>query len=141
LEPYYLNILLQKINKPATAISTEKMVEEGDPIVLKNVFFETGSAQLNPNSLHELNLLSLWLTENAAIFIQINGHTDHIGAEEMNVQLSTQRAKTVFEYLINSGIGKERLRYKGYGSAKPVADNATEKGRKENRRTEFILLK
>jgi outer membrane protein OmpA-like peptidoglycan-associated protein len=141
LEPYYLTILLQKINKPATAISTEKMVEEGDPIVLKNVFFETGSAQLNPNSLHELNLLSQWLAENAAIYIQINGHTDHIGAEEMNVQLSTQRAKTVYEYLIQSGIGRERLRYKGYGSSKPVADNATEKGRKENRRTEFILLK
>jgi outer membrane protein OmpA-like peptidoglycan-associated protein len=109
--------------------------------VLKNVFFETGSAQLNPNSLHELNLLSQWLAENTAIFIQINGHTDHIGAEEMNVQLSTQRAKTVYEYLINSGISRERLRYKGYGSSKPVADNATEKGRKENRRTEFILLK
>jgi outer membrane protein OmpA-like peptidoglycan-associated protein len=141
LEPYYLNILLQKINKPANAISTEKMTEEGNPIVLKNVFFETGSAQLNPNSLHELNLLSQWLAENAAIFIQISGHTDHIGAEEMNVQLSTQRAKTVYEYLIKSGIGRERLRYKGYGSAKPVADNAKEEGRKENRRTEFILLK
>ena len=125
----------------ASDFVVEKMVEEGDPIVLKNVFFETGSAQLNPNSLHELNLLSQWLTENAAIFIQINGHTDLIGAEEMNVQLSTQRAKTVYEYLIQSGIGRERLRYKGYGSSKPVADNATEKGRKENRRTEFILLK
>ncbi len=68
------------------------MVEDGDPIVLKNVFFETGSAQLNPNSIHELNLLSQWLAENAAIFIQINGHTDHIGSRRN--ECSTEHTKS-----------------------------------------------
>jgi len=67
--------------------------------------------------------------------------TDNTGTEETNLKLSTSRAKSVYDYLINKGIALNRLRYKGFGSNRPIADNATDSGRKENRRTEFILLK
>jgi len=96
---------------------------------------------LNPDSQYELNKLVKWLMENENTFIQINGHTDNTGTEETNLKLSTSRAKAVYDYLINKGIDLKRLRYKGFGSNKPMADNLMESGRKENRRTEFILLR
>lgn len=141
LNPYYLDIRLQKVIKHNPTDKIETLKEDGDAIILKNVFFETNSSLLNPDSQYELNKLVKWLIENEDTFIQINGHTDSTGTEETNLNLSTSRAKAVYDYLINKGIALKRLRYKGFGSNRPIADNLMESGRKENRRTEFILLK
>ena len=73
-------------------------------------------------------------------FIEISGHTDNQGGEAYNQKLSENRAKSVFEYLLNNGIDKSRLSYKGYGEEKPVDSNDTEEGRANNRRTEFKIL-
>ena len=141
LNPYYLDIRLQKVNKNNLTDKIENLEEEGEAIILKNVFFETNSSDLNPDSKYELDKLVKWLLENEATFIQINGHTDNTGNEEANLKLSTSRAKSVYDYLIINNITNNRLRYKGFGSLRPIANNTTEVGRKENRRTEFILLK
>jgi len=114
-------------------------VELNASMVMENIQFETNSYQLLPVSIIELDKLVQVLTENSSLKIEISGHTDNIGKDEDNLTLSTNRAKSVVEYLVGRGIDVKRLTYKGYGASKPIADNATEEGRAKNRRTEFII--
>lgn len=115
-------------------------VEVNASVVLKNILFETNSAQLQHISLIELNRLLQLMNENPSIRVQINGHTDNVGKPADNLKLSANRAKAVADYLINKGIDPKRLTYKGFGETKPVADNGTEAGRAQNRRTEFTVI-
>ncbi|HRI21733.1 MAG TPA: OmpA family protein, partial [Panacibacter sp.] len=106
---------------------------------LNNIQFGLNSSQLQAVSLIELDKLFQLMTDNTGIKVLINGHTDNTGTDAKNLQLSLDRAKAVAAYLINKGIDAKRLAWKGSGASKPVADNATEAGRKLNRRTEFII--
>jgi OOP family OmpA-OmpF porin len=72
--------------------------------------------------------------------IAIEGHASSEGDKNLNLKLSDARAKAVMKYLVDHGIEKERLTAKGYGSAKPIADNATEEGKEKNRRVEFNIV-
>ena len=72
--------------------------------------------------------------------IEIHGHTDNTGSAELNVKLSQQRAETVKNYLIQKGIAVDRVGSKGFGGAKPIADNSHEATRKLNRRVEFVIV-
>ena len=110
-------------------------------IVLQNIFFETGSAELLPTSDPELNKLLWTLRKNTEMKIEIRGHTDNEGDDKSNQVLSEARAKAVYQYLLGRGIDAGRLSYKGFGETQPIADNKTEKGRKQNRRTEFTIIK
>jgi len=110
-------------------------------IVLQNIFFETGSAELLPTSDPELNKLLWTLRKNTEMKIEIRGHTDNEGDDKSNQVLSEARAKAVYQYLLGRGIDGGRLSYKGFGETQPIADNKTEKGRKQNRRTEFTIIK
>ncbi|MFK7978366.1 MAG: OmpA family protein [Saprospiraceae bacterium] len=132
--PYLLKIKLQPIIVETTA---EKPVKS-EPIILKNVFFESGSNELKATSLTELNNLKMLLVQNEQLKIQINGHTDNVGSDTDNLKLSESRAKAVADYLIKQGISATRLSYKGFGESKPIDSNDTEAGRKHNRRTEFV---
>ena len=107
------------------------------PIVLRNIFFATGSAELKPESYVELNKLVDLLNANPTMKIQVMGHTDNVGSKESNLILSDNRAKSVSGYLISKGIQADRLTNKGYGDTKPIDTNNTEEGRANNRRTEF----
>ena len=109
-------------------------------VVLENIFFETGSAVLLPASYPELRKLLQVLHENPTMKIEIRGHTDNVGTEEDNQVLSDNRAKAVFQYLINNNIDTSRLSYKGFGETHPIAQNESEAGRQKNRRTEFVIL-
>ena len=80
-----------------------------------------------------------FLKENPGVSIEISGHTDNMGVREYNQELSTQRARTIAEYLQNELSGK-RFLYAGYGPDRPVADNSTEEGRALNRRTEINIV-
>jgi outer membrane protein OmpA-like peptidoglycan-associated protein len=73
--------------------------------------------------------------------IEVYGHTDNLGSEEYNLELSLKRAVNVVTYLVEYGIASDRLSYKGFGHSSPIADNNTEKGRKKNRRVEFYIVK
>ncbi len=110
------------------------------PIVLQNIFFETGSSKLLPSSAPELNKLLWTLRKNEKMQIEIRGHTDNVGTDEYNQTLSEARAKSVYQYLIDRGIDAGRLSYMGLGEMQPVATNETETSRKQNRRTEFVIL-
>jgi OOP family OmpA-OmpF porin len=73
--------------------------------------------------------------------VSIEGHTDNIGSEQYNQRLSERRAAAVKEHLLKHGVADgARLKTKGYGKSKPIADNSTEKGRFENRRVEILIL-
>lgn len=107
--------------------------------ILKNIQFDINSATLQNISLIELNKLLQLLHDNMQVTIEISGHTDNTGTESNNLQLSSKRAKAVADYLIANGIDANRITYKGYGSAKPIAENTTEDGRALNRRTAFTV--
>jgi outer membrane protein OmpA-like peptidoglycan-associated protein len=109
-------------------------------IVLKNIFFDSKAFSLKPESTSELDALVELLNENPTLRIRINGHTDNIGKAADNLTLSNNRAKSVVTYLASKGITQDRLSHKGFGSSEPVADNATEDGRAQNRRTELQVV-
>ncbi len=131
---FELTIYLQPIVKD---VSNAK---ESEPVILKNVFFATGSAELRPESLVELNKLKALMDASPKLKIRINGHTDNVGKEEDNLVLSNNRAKAVYDFLIKNGISAGRLAYKGFGESKPIDTNDTEQGRQHNRRTEFEVI-
>ena len=138
--PFLLKIGLQPIKEqPITA--TPNAAVTSPPIVLRNVLFETGSAELKPESTFELNKLLQLLDNNSTLKIQIRGHTDNVGSDEDNLILSTNRAKAVHDFLVKHGIQAPRLSYKGFGETKPIDSNDTDWGRQNNRRTEFVMLK
>jgi outer membrane protein OmpA-like peptidoglycan-associated protein len=112
----------------------------GKPIVLKNIFFESGSSTLLPTSMAELDKLREFLEKNPTTNIEIAGHTDNVGSDVDNLKLSQARAQSVVDFLSARGIAPARLTAKGYGESKPLADNATPEGRTLNRRTEFSIL-
>ena len=113
----------------------------GEKVVLKNIFFETDKSELKKKSEIELEKLISFLNNNPTIHIEIQGHTDNVGTASYNLKLSIARAKAVYDFLIEHKIESKRLTYRGYGLAKPIADNQSEEGRAENRRTEFVVTK
>jgi outer membrane protein OmpA-like peptidoglycan-associated protein len=139
-KPSQIKIALQPIPKVVDKPSGKKDTVLSKPIILKNVFFETASAALLPSSKTELNDLAALLKSQPKLKIQLNGHTDSEGEEAANLDLSQRRAEAVRQYLIQSGIQPERLRAQGYGESKPIASNDTPDGRRQNRRTEFVVI-
>ncbi|MGB0882311.1 MAG: OmpA family protein [Vicingaceae bacterium] len=115
-------------------------IEVNKTMVLKNVFFDTDKFDLKPKSEVELDKLVSFLNKNKTVKIEVGGHTDNVGSKLSNQILSENRAKSVYDYLLEKGIEISRLKAKGYGDEKPIADNSTEKGRAANRRTEFKIL-
>lgn len=110
-------------------------------ITLEDVLFETGSAKLDPSSYPSLNRLATFMQRKKTLVLEIAGHTDNVGSDDANLTLSRQRAEAVRNYLVNQGVSGTRLAAKGYGSHEPVADNHTEQGRRQNRRTEVRIIK
>ena len=110
-------------------------IEVNASVVLRNIFFDFNKYELKPESQVELDRVVQLLHDNPTVKIQIEGHTDNIGNAADNQKLSENRAKAVVNYLISKGIPATRLSAKGYGATQPVADNATEEGRAQNRRT------
>ncbi len=135
-KPFLLEIALQPIK---TGDEAEARPAPSRPVVLRNVFFETGSAALLPESTNELDRLVALLQETPNLRIQISGHTDNVGDDASNQLLSENRARSVYDYLVQKGIDTGRLRFKGFGETKPIDTNDTEEGRARNRRTEFIV--
>lgn len=115
-------------------------IEVGATVRLNNIFFETGKAELKPESFVELNRVVEFLVQNPNVKIELSGHTDNVGNADFNKSLSQKRADSVMAYLVSKGVDATRLVAKGYGMEKPVADNATDDGKAQNRRVEFTIL-
>ena len=126
--PFFLNIQLEP-------------VKIGAEMNLYNIYFETDSFRILPESEPELAKLVSFLKNNPVLEVEIQGHTDNTGRPESNLKLSEMRAKSVVEYLVSNGISANRLQSKGLGETIPVALNDTEDGRKLNRRTTVKIEK
>ena len=87
-----------------------------------------------------LTEFSNYLKENSHLKLLISGHTDDVGNKEDNLILSTNRARSVYNFLVESGVDESRLSYKGFGEDRPIYDNSTRKGRAKNRRTECTIV-
>lgn len=114
--------------------------EPASSYTLRDVYFDVNKATLRPESYKALNELLSYLQYKDDIKIEIAGHTDNIGKDSDNLELSRQRAEAIRNYLVRKGIQPARLQAKGYGATQPVADNETEEGRQLNRRTEVRIL-
>jgi outer membrane protein OmpA-like peptidoglycan-associated protein len=139
-ENYQMKEIKDYVNPFILEIKLKK-IEAGSSVVLRNVFFKTDSYELLPESRVELNKLTDFLKSNPTIHIELEGHTDNVGSEEYNLNLSQARAKEVFNYLSGNGIKQERMTFKGYGYSRPISTNDTPEGRALNRRTEFKILR
>ena len=149
-EGYYSasdNIDLTGIHKNKTIkhdiqlVSIEDMTNKSINVTMKNIFFDFDKYELKPESFPELNRLVKLLKENKEIKVRIEGHTDIVGTDAYNLTLSRKRAEAVRNYLVRHGISKKRIKVKGYGSSKPIADNSTEEGKAKNRRVEIKFFK
>ena len=126
--------------KPTTLNFDMKEMREGEAIRINNVFFETDSFSLNSQAKNVLISFASFLNKRISVRVAIHGHTDNVGVNEENLFLSKKRAKSVHDFLIQNGISSDRLRYKGFGSQKPIDSNDHVEGRANNRRTEFYIL-
>jgi len=115
-------------------------IKLGQKMQLSNVFYEIDSWELKKESIVELTNLVKLLRENINLAMEIGGYTDSTGTDDYNILLAEKRALSVVSYLIDHGISKDRLQFKGYGNASPVGDNNTPEGRKLNRRTEAKII-
>ena len=130
----------QSLSGPTQLDYKLQQLKVGSSYKINNILFDTDSYIIKERSKLELEGLVRFMELNENIRIQISGHTDNVGDETSNQQLSHNRAKAVKEFLVTKGITASRLTYKGYGELKPKFSNETDEGRSKNRRTEIMIL-
>lgn len=115
-------------------------LEANGRVVLTDLSFETGSAQLAEGRYASLEDLAAYLRANPDRTVALVGHTDSVGSLEANIALSRRRAASVLERLVSEhGIPRRQLEAEGMGYLAPIASNLTEEGREANRRVEVII--
>lgn len=113
---------------------------QDEVIVLSDkVLFDFNSSTLTPAANQVLADISKRLTDSAIISVLVKGHTDSVGSEAFNQQLSQRRADSVAAFLVSQGVAADKLHTEGHGEGHPVADNATDEGRAQNRRVEIVV--
>lgn len=131
------NTLLAKIKMDPIAV--------GQTMELDNVYYDTGKSTLRPESKQELNRLYNLMKQYSTLKVEVSSHTDSRGSAEKNMALSTNRAKSCYNYLTRKGIGKDRVIFKGYGETRLInqcADGVkcSDVEHQKNRRTEISIL-
>lgn len=122
------------------------MLKRGDDVsgkvfcAIDAIQFEFGKSLITRSSYPYLNELARILKE-TGMTVEVKGHTDDVGSEDVNMRLSRERAEAVVRYLLDAGVPAGHLSYSYYGKTRPLVDNDTEEGRKQNRRVEFEILK
>lgn len=117
-----------------------KQTDRGIVLTLGDILFAFGKDNLMPGAMSPIDRLAEFLKKYPTRDVLIEGHTDSIGSETYNLGLSQRRADSVKAALIARGINQSRLTSTGYGESRPVASNATDAGRQENRRVEIVIL-
>ncbi len=126
--------------KELAAIADVVKSENGLQVFLKNdILFATGSSELSAASLQTLTDLNKVLKKYPKNRIVVQGYTDSTGTAARNQQLSTQRAKAVYDFLLGSGLKTLSIQYVGFGASNPIASNDTEAGRAQNRRVVLAI--
>ncbi len=119
---------------------TVQKIEVGKSYRVNDINYATKSAVIEKASEFVLDELITFLKDNPGVRIEVQGHTDNVGSMGDNMALSQDRAFTVKAYLEGKGVSGSRLTAKGYGPTQPVADNGSEAGRAQNRRTAFVIV-
>lgn len=126
----------QQIEVTATWLA-EQLARSGS-VALEGITFDTAKAVIKPESKAVLDQIGTLLKTDTALRLEIQGHTDNVGAPTANLTLSQQRAEAVKKYLVDThAVAAARLTTAGFGDTKPVADNTTDAGRAKNRRVEL----
>jgi len=126
--------------EPEPEPEPEPVIEPVD-LVLPVVHFPFGGATLSAEALGDLDEVARMLSQHRGIQLQLRGHADGVGNASSNVRLSMQRAQVVRDYLVGKGVAAWRLSVQAVGEKEPVASNATEEGRMQNRRVELLQVK
>lgn len=126
---------LQRQIKELNARETDR----GLVVTLGDLLFETGKSDLKGGASNNLNKLAAFLNEYPDRSVLIEGHTDNVGSDETNFNLSQRRANSVQSYLVGQGVAASRLATSGLGEGSPVAGNDSVTGRQQNRRVEIII--
>lgn len=106
---------------------------------MSDVLFDTGSYTLKPGAREKLARISGILLAHPGLTLEVEGHTDSVGSDEFNQQLSEHRAGSVRDYLVQSGVPDSTITARGFGKTQPVASNDTPEGRQKNRRVELVV--
>lgn len=140
---YYQTILTvkemkQEVTADASSIADE--LNKSGHIALYGIHFDTGKSTILPDSESLLGEIAKMLKENADVKLSVEGHTDNVGGATANQALSEKRAQAVVAWLTAHGVESSRLKAKGWGQSKPVADNGSEDGKAKNRRVELVKM-
>lgn len=127
--------LLQQLN---TVLSTRDTAR-GLISNMSDVLFKTGSFELAPGARERLAKVSGILLAYPSLHVQVEGHTDSVGADEYNQTLSEKRAGAVRDYFVQQGVPSDSIEARGFGKTVPIASNETAEGRQQNRRVELVL--
>ncbi len=129
------------VNQKVLPELTAARLNSGEPIRMEKIQFAADSVKLDTAAMPSLDELYDFLYDNPTIIIEVSGHTNGLPADEYCDRISSERAKSVADYLISKGIEGRRVISKGYGKRKPIASNQTPDGRKRNQRVEIRLIK
>ncbi|MBS2004605.1 MAG: OmpA family protein [Cyanobacteria bacterium SZAS LIN-5] len=127
--------LLQQLNSVLQTTDTPR----GLVVQMADVLFDIGKFTLSKDAQLKLARLSGIILAHPGLNLTIEGHTDNTGSDALNMTLSDQRASTVRQFLISQGLSANAISSKGFGLSKPIADNSTAEGRRQNRRVEIIV--
>ena len=133
----------EKDLRAKTAGTGVEVVRSGDELLLRmpsKVTFDVDSAIVSPAFQPTLNEVARVLVQYEKTFVDVIGHTDATGSDTYNLTLSQRRADSVADYLASNGVIRQRVATQGMGESQPVADNATDAGRSQNRRVEIRLV-
>ncbi len=128
-------LLLRQFN----AILQTRDTARGLIVNMSDVLFDTGKHSLRPAAREKLAKVAGIVSGHPGLKLDVEGHTDSVGGDEYNQQLSERRGATVRDYLVQQGMASPSVTAKGLGKTQPVASNETAKGRQENRRVELVI--
>jgi outer membrane protein OmpA-like peptidoglycan-associated protein len=143
IEAYVVNKYPMFIKNVKIAEGAKKLYDRiltDGKIITTGIKFDSGKSSLRGESMGTINKIYQIMIDYPELKFSVEGHTDNVGADDFNLNLSKQRAETVKNKLIAMGIASERLQSTGYGESKPLYDNSDDVGRANNRRVEFVKL-
>ena len=133
-----------------TPVNAKVLIEDGQLILYDEesadqlpleIRFRVDSAVIGEESHHPLTVLAEFLESHSDLtLVEVQGHTDEQGSSDYNMRLSRRRARAVVRFLVEQGVARERLRARGFGDRRPVAEGTTRDARAQNRRVEFVIM-
>lgn len=139
---YYMDRQEQELRRELASTGV-RVQRDGNNITLimpGNVTFDTAQSTVRPEFYATLNSVAKVLAKYNQTDVKVDGHTDNVGSDQYNLQLSIRRAESVGNYLAGQGVGVARIQAYGYGETQPIASNSTDAGRQSNRRVEIQLV-